>query len=638
MGEQNVKRNTDEAERQAFMKSLLHEVQALETMLERGMIESGKRRVGAEQEMFIIRPSGQPALRALDLLDAIDDERFTHEIGLFNLEANLGVQEVDAHCLRRMEAEANDIYEIARRHAADADCDIALVGILPTLTRDHLTLDGMVPTVRYKALNDALRALRGKDFEFTINGIDQLTVKHDNVMMEACNTSFQVHLQTDPSQFTRIYNIAQLVTAPLMAAAVNSPILLGHRLWHESRIAVFEHSIDARSETHQARGLRPRVHFGDRWLDQSVVEIFKEDIARFRVILTTECEEDVLGMVDRGEAPRLNALRLHNGTVYRWNRPCYGVHNGVAHLRIENRVIPSGPTVLDEIANAAFFYGMVAGMAMDDGDIRDKLPFEHAKSNFLAAAREGLRAQLHWFDDQYMTAQQLILDQLLPLARRGLDDMGIDSDDTDRYFDVLQKRVERRRTGARWLLDSAQSMQDQGTRDQRMRCLVTDMVKQQSTGIPVCDWNLAEFCEQLDFRDSYRTVSQFMVTDLFTVRADDIVDFAASLMDWRHVRHVPVEGDDGELVGLVSHRALLRLVATGQLGPDRKVTVSEIMNPDPVTVNPDTSTVEAIRIMREGNMACLPVVKDQKLVGLITEHDLIVVSSVLLERYLAEGE
>jgi CBS domain-containing protein len=164
------------------------------------------------------------------------------------------------------------------------------------------------------------------------------------------------------------------------------------------------------------------------------------------------------------------------------------------------------------------------------------------------------------------------------------------------------------------------------------------MVKQQSTGIPVCDWNLAEFCEQLDFRDSYRTVSQFMVTDLFTVRADDIVDFAASLMDWRHVRHVPVEGDDGELVGLVSHRALLRLVATGQLGPDRKVTVSEIMNPDPVTVNPDTSTVEAIRIMREGNMACLPVVKDQKLVGLITEHDLIVVSSVLLERYLAEGE
>ncbi len=638
MGEQNVKRLVDETERQAFMRSLLLEVQALETMLDKGMIESGKRRIGAEQEMFIVKQSGQPAPRVLELLERIDDERFTHEIGLFNVEANMAVQEVDAHCLRRMEAEANEIYDISRRHAQAMDCDIALVGILPTLSRDHLTLDGMVPTVRYKALNDALRALRGKDFEFTINGIDQLTVKHDNVMMEACNTSFQVHLQTDPSQFTRVYNIAQLVTAPLMAAAVNSPILLGHRLWHESRIAVFEHSIDARSETHQARGLKPRVHFGDRWVDESVAEIFKEDIARFRVILTTECEDDVLGMVERGEAPRLNALRLHNGTVYRWNRPCYGVHNGVAHLRIENRVIPSGPSVIDEVANAAFFFGMVAGMALSEDDVREKLAFEHAKSNFLAAAREGLRAQMHWFDDQYLTAQQLILDQLLPLAREGLEQVGIDPEDSRRYLDVVQKRVEDRRTGARWLLDSAQNMHQQGTIDQRMRCLVTSMIAQQSSGKPVSQWQLATFCEQLDFRDSYQTVGQFMATDLFTVRADDIVDFAASLMDWRHVRHVPVEGDDGELVGLVSHRALLRLVATGRLGPDKKVTVSEIMNPEPVTVTPDTSTVEAIRMMREGNMACLPVVKDGKLVGLITEHDLIVVSSRLLEAYLAEEQ
>ncbi len=638
MGEQNVKRNTDETERQVFMKNLLIEVQALQNMLDRGMIESGKRRIGAEQEMFIIKHSGKPALRALDLLEEIDDERFTHEIGLFNLEANLGVQELDPHCLRRMEAEAEEIYAIARNKAANLDCDIALVGILPTLGRDNLTLDAMVPTVRYKALNDALRALRGKDFEFTINGIDQLTVKHDNVMMEACNTSFQVHLQTEPSQFTRIYNICQLITAPLMAAAVNSPILLGHRLWHESRIAVFEHSIDARSDTHQRRGLKPRVHFGDHWVDESVVEIFKEDIARFRVILTTECEDDVLGMVERGEAPRLNALRLHNGTVYRWNRPCYGVHKGVAHLRIENRVIPSGPTVLDEMANAAFFYGMVAGMAAQDGDIRDRIAFDQVKSNFLAASREGLRAQLHWFDDQYLTAQTLILDQMLPLARQGLAQMGIDPDDIDRYLNVIQERVENRRTGARWLLDSAQNMNQQGTLDQRMRCLVTSMVQQQSTGEPVSRWELAEFCEKLDFRDSYQTVSQFMATDLFTVRADDIVDFAASLMDWRHVRHVPVEGDDGELVGLVSHRALLRLIATGQLGPDKKLTVREIMNANPVTVEPQTSTVDAIRMMREGNMGCLPVVRKGKLVGLITEHDLIVVSSVLLERYLNETD
>lgn len=636
MGDPNVSSITDEADRQAFMKSLLDEVQALERMLERGMIETGKRRIGAEQEMFIVNSAWKPALAALDVLEQIDDPRFTHELGLFNLEANLGVQEMDRHCLRRMEQEAQEVYGIAREAAQDVRCEIALAGILPTLGRDHLGLDAMVPTARYHALNDALRKLRGRDFEFTINGIDQLTVRHDNVMLEACNTSFQVHLQVAPEEFARLYNIAQVVTAPLMAAAVNSPILLGHRLWQESRIAVFEHSVDARSETHRTRGLKPRVHFGDHWVDDSVVEIFKEDIARFRVILTTETEDDPLGMVDRGEPPKLNALRLHNGTVYRWNRPCYGVHNGVAHLRIENRVIPSGPTVLDEVANAAFFFGMMAGFASGDDDVRDRFDFGEVKANFLAAARDGLRAQLHWYDDQYLTAKELILDQLLPLARSGLHAVGIDGDDIARYLGVIQDRVEQRRTGARWMLESIAGMQGQGTPDQRMRCLVASMVNQQSSGEPVSHWKLATFCEKLDWRDSYRYVRQFMVTDLFTVRADDIVDFAATLMDWRHVRHVPVEGDDGELVGLVSHRALLRLVATGKHNDTSKVTVAEIMKPEPVTVTPDTLTVEAIRLMREHKLACLPVVEGGKLVGLITEHDLIVVSSHLLESYLAE--
>jgi CBS domain-containing protein len=636
MGEQNVRPTDDESVKQAFMKSLLDEVQALEYMLKNGMIESGKRRIGAEQEMFLINRADKPALRVLDILDSIEDDRFTHEIGQFNIEANLGVQEVDLHCLRRLEEEAQEIYVIARKAAAEAGCQIALVGILPTISMDNLSLDAMVPETRYHALNDALRSLRGKDFEFTINGIDQLTVKHDNVMLEACNTSFQVHLQVEPDEFARLYNIAQVVTGPLLAAAVNSPVLLGHRLWHETRIAVFEHSIDARSDAHQARGLKPRVHFGDNWVDESVVEIFKEDIARFRVILTTETEEDSLGMVQRGEAPTLNALRLHNGTVYRWNRPCYGVHNGVAHLRIENRVIPSGPTVLDEIANAAFFYGMMAGFSNTVEDIREKIDFADVKTNFLAAARDGIRAQMNWFDDRYLTAQELILEQLLPLAREGLRHIGIDPADADRYLGVIHDRVSLRRTGARWMLESLGNMGEQGTKDQRMRCLVSSMVEQQTEGAPISEWQLAQFCEDLDWRDSYRNVSQFMVTDLFTVRQDDIVDFAASLMDWRHVRHVPVEGDDGELVGLVSHRSLLRLVATGKLVGDHKVTVSEIMRRDPVTVSPDSSTVDAIRLMREEKLACLPVVKNGKLVGLITEHDLVVVSSHLLERYLAE--
>jgi len=635
MGEQNVRLNSDEANSQAFMKSLLVEVNALERMLELGLFESGVRRIGAEQEMFLIDRAHKPAPRALEILQVIDDPRFTHELGLFNLEANLSPHRLEGGCFRAMEAELQDIYHKARETAGRFDCDIALVGILPTLTKANLGLDSMVPTPRYHALNDAICAMRGKDFEFTINGIDQIAVQHDNVMLEACNTSFQVHFQVSPENFVRNYNIAQVVTAPLLAAAVNSPILLGKRLWHETRIAVFEYSIDTRTNIQQERGLKPRVHFGDRWLEESVTEIFKEDIARFRNILTTETEEDPLGMIERGVIPSLNALRLHNGTVYRWNRPCYGVHDNVPHLRIENRVIPSGPTVLDEIANAAFFYGMMVGMINTVDDVRDLLTFADVKSNFLAAARDGIRAQMNWFDDTHLPAKELVLEQLLPMAREGLEECGIDGPDIDHYLGVLHDRVTQRRTGARWMLESLGNMEEHGTADQRLRCLVNSMVEQQSSGKPISQWELAEYCVEQDWRDSYRVIGQFMTQDLFTVHPDDIVDFAASLMDWRHVRHVPVEDGAGRLVGLVSHRSLLKLFAQGRVGRDEKITVDQIMDENPVTVHPDTATVEAIRLMRENKLACLPVVRGDKLVGIVTEHDFIKVASRLLESYLA---
>ncbi len=634
MGERNVQAEGDGGRHQAFMRALLEEVRALEELLASGRVESGIRRIGAEQEMFIVDRAFGPANKAMEILDGIGDERFTNELGLFNLEANLSPLVFSGDCLGRMETELQEVYQRAREAAGRHDCDIALVGILPSLTQDHLGLDSMVPWTRYHALNDALRALRGEYFRITINGIDQLSMQHDNVMLEACNTSFQVHFQVSPDEFARLYNIAQVVTAPLLAAAANSPILLGKRLWHETRIAVFQYSIDARSTVHQARGQQPRVHFGDRWVDESVAEIFKEDIARNRIVLTTDTEEDPLGMVARGEAPGLNALRLHNGTVYRWNRPCYGVVDNVAHLRIENRVMPSGPTLVDEMANAAFFFGLMAGMAELHRDVRTRIRFEDVKTNFLAAAREGIRAQLNWFDDSYLPAKQLIEEQLIPLAREGLEQMDIDRGDIERLMGILEDRVRLRRTGARWALESLENMKDEGTQEQRMRSLVSSLIRQQSTGKPIAEWEMAGFCEEQDWRASYRYVGQFMTTDLYTVREGDIVDFAATLMDWRHVRHIPVEDDAGKLAGLVSHRALLRLVANGRLGGEEKVTVGEIMNPDPLTVSPETSTVDAIRLMREKQLACLPVVREGKLVGLVTEHDLIVVASRLLEASL----
>ncbi|NBB93294.1 MAG: CBS domain-containing protein [Gammaproteobacteria bacterium] len=637
MGEQNVEQTADEQTRRAFMKALLDEVRALEDMLDAGMIESGIRRIGAEQEMFLVDRASRPAMTAMQVLETIEDPRFTHELGLFNLEANLSPLELGGDCLRQLEREADEVLAIAREHAARAaDSRVALVGILPTLTREHLTLDSIVPTARYFALNEALLRLRGSKFQFTIKGIDQLNVTHDNLMLEACNTSFQVHFQVGAEEFAHLYNIAQAVTGPLLASCVNSPVLLGKRLWHETRIAVFEHSIDARSEAHAARGHKPRVHFGDHWIEESVIEIFKEDIARFRVILTTAFEDDPIGMVARGEVPRLKALCLHNGTVYRWNRACYGISdNGKPHLRIENRVIPSGPTVLDEVANAAFFFGMMSQLSHNLDDIRDHLSFSDAKSNFLAAAREGLRAQQVWFGGRQVTAQELIIDELLPLARDGLNEAGIDERDIDRYLGVIRARVENRRTGARWLLESLENMRGEGTEHERLRAVTSSMIEQSESGQPVADWELAGFCNKQDWRDSYRTVGQFMATDLFTVRPDDIVDFAASLMEWRYVRHVPVEDDSGQLLGLISHRQLLRLIARGNRN-DGIITVRDIMRPDPVTVGPETTTVEAIRLMREHRLSCLPVVEDGKLLGLVTEYDLVVVAGRLLESYLAE--
>jgi CBS domain-containing protein len=369
-----------------------------------------------------------------------------------------------------------------------------------------------------------------------------------------------------------------------------------------------------------------------------VIEIFKEDIARFRVILTTQFEEDPIGMVARGETPRLRALCLHNGTVYRWNRACYGISdNGQPHLRIENRVIPSGPTVLDEVANAAFFFGMMSRLSNTVDDIRKHLSFSDVKSNFLAAAREGLRAQQVWFDNHQVTAQELIIDELLPMAREGLFEAGIDEQDVERYLGVIRARVENRRTGARWQLESLENMRGEGNEHERLRALVSSMVDQSQSGHPVAEWQLAAFCDQQDWRDSYRHVGQFMATDLFTVRPDDIVDFAASLMEWRHVRHVPVEDDSGQLLGLVSHRQLLRLIARGNRSDD-PVTVRDIMRPDPITVSPETTTVEAIRLMRDNRLSSLPVAQDGKLVGLVTEYDLIVVASRLLESYLSEDQ
>lgn len=634
MAEQSIQTESDENAKRTFMKALLNEVHALERMLESDAFETGVRRIGAEQEMFLIDNACRPAPISMEVLEAIDDKRFTYELGRFNLEANLLPHTLGENCLSRMHDELVEVVDLARKTANHWDAHVLLTGILPTLTQSDLGLDNMVPIPRYHALNKGLMQLRDGDFRLGIKGIDQLDIHHGNVMLEACNTSFQIHFQTDPAEFTRLYNMAQAVTGPLLAAACNSPLLLGRRLWQETRIAVFEHSIDARSNVHQARGLNPRVHFGDHWIEHGVAEIFKEDIARFRIVLTTDTEEDPMAMVEEGVPPKLKALTLHNGTVYRWNRPCYGVFDGKAHLRIENRVLPAGPTLLDEMANAAFFFGMLAGLAEEVDDVVELMAFVDCKTNFFAAARLGLKAQMTWLDGSHMPVVDLIRESLLPLAQRGLKSAQIAQTDIDCYLGVIAQRVDSQINGARWQLQSLNRMQDKGKPDERMRALTDAMLTRQMDGNPVHEWETAGFSETQDWRESYRNVGQFMSTDLFTVRPDDIVDFAASLMEWKHLRHVPVEDDSGRLVGLISHRSLLRMIARAPREGRDQVIVRDIMKPDPMTVTPDTPTTNAIRLMREHKLGCLPVVKEGHLVGLVTERDLIEVAGRLLEEHL----
>ena len=639
MGRHDLPKAYSDEQLRAFMKVILADVHALERMLDEERFETGVRRIGAEQEMFLVDRSGRAWCGVDAMMQKLAHPQFTYELAQYNLECNLSPQEFGGSCLSSMEAEARDLVQMARQTAQDLGGGIVLAGILPTLRRSDLTIDSMVQNPRYLALNDAMSLLRGGEFVFSIKGVDELKMMHDNVMLESCNTSFQMHFQVGPREFAKLYNVAQAITAPVLAAAVNSPLLLGRRLWRETRVALFQQSVDARSAAHQMRGRRPRVSFGDGWVRDSVLEIFREDIARFRVVLATELDEAPDAVLDRNESPELTALRLHNGTVYRWNRPCYGIGNGQPHLRIEARAFPAGPTIADEMANAAFFFGLMAAVSNEFDDVSKVMSFDDAQGNFVAAARLGMQSNLVWFHGKEYAAQELIQEVLLPMARGGLENAKVDGCDIDRYLGIISERVRRGRTGARWVVDSLASMGDKGTKNQRMHALVRALQSRQVNGDPVHTWDLADTGEFDGWKESYVQVGQFMTTDLFTVHPEDVVDLAASLMDWRHIRHVPVEDNEGMLVGLVSHRSLLRLVGQGMRKVDRAtVAVKDIMRRDPITVMPGTPTLEAIELMRRHKVGSLPVVEEgNRLVGIITERDLIRVAAMLFEKHLREA-
>lgn len=637
MGEFNVRLATDKRDSQLFVKQLLKDAKALERMIQEDWFERDVVRIGAEQELCLVNRQGKPAPINLELIEAAAHPAITSEVARFNLEFNLEPRVFQGDALSRMEEEIRSLYELVRTKAATLGAEPVLAGILPTIRKFDVSMDNLTPLDRYRALMDALNLLRADELELKIRGIDELRIKHDSPLLEGCNTGFQVHLQVRPEEFAELYNIAQLITAPVLAVSAFSPLLFGKRLWYETRVALFQQSVDTRTTSEYLRHQSPRVMFGSHWVRNGILDIYREDITRYRVLLSADMDENVFAMLKNGVTPRLRALNIHNGTVYRWNRPCYGISpNGKPHLRIENRILPAGPTILDEMASAAFWLGLMKGIQQELGDPSRLLSFEEVGLNFLAAARTGITSKFNWIGAKQIGVSTLVKRELLPLARIGLERMAVDSADIDRYLGTLQERVESERTGAQWMLNSFMALK-QKTRSPEdvLRSITTALIQHQKKESPAHTWPLAGDASSPDFDPGHLLVEEFMVTDVYTVQPDDILELVAELMDWNRIRYLPVENERGELEGLITSRILLRHFSRKHLENERRkpLSVKALMIREPVTVQPEQTVLEVLDLMQSRQIGCLPVVKNNRLVGIVTQSDFVNITAGMIKRY-----
>jgi len=632
----HVELSTDPDDLRRFSCALINDIKALDQMLERNVFETAPMRIGAELEVCLVNSSWRPAPLSMKVLEAIGDPHFTTEHSLYNLELNLDPIELGGDCLYRLEGDLDRYIARLDRALAEFDGAVIMMGILPTIRRSDLRLDNLTPLDRYHVLNNALTKLRGGPYEFRIEGLDELITRHSSIMFEGCNTSFQVHLQVRPEEAVAAYNWSQAISAPLLAASTFSPLLLGKRLWQETRIALFQQSIDTRrSESDTLRVKHSRITFGNRWLEKSVTELFREDLAAYRLICARDVPRDSLEALAAGEIPALTALQLHNGTVYRWNRLCYGITGEKPHLRIENRVLPSGPSVVDQVANAAFWLGMMNARPKACDRIGETFDFDDARLNFIKAAHHGLETCFHWFGGEMRPAIELILDELIPMARDGLTNAGVDAGDRDRYLGIIEERVRANCNGSRWVLDNHRRLIRRNDTYEVNVAITAASHQYRKTGQPVHRWGPVEIDFAGDWVNRFFRVSQIMATDIFAVREIDPIYFVSNVMTWRHLRFVPVEDSRGALAGLITRSKLLELLADGETNA-RQATAAEAMITDPLTVTPDTLTLDALDLMRAKGIGCLPVVRKGKLVGMLTELELMSLSEHTLHGLRAE--
>jgi gamma-glutamyl:cysteine ligase YbdK (ATP-grasp superfamily) len=487
MGEDVEAQEFTRADRTRYREKVHRCLDVFERMLTEEQFHTDDPMTGLEVELNLVDEAGDPALKNAEALEAIANPAFQTELGQFNIEINVPPARLRESGLRTFETHLRRSLNDAEARSSEVGAHQVMIGILPTLAPGHLSPSHMSANPRYRLLSEQILHARGEDIRIDITGPERLITTADSILPEAACTSTQFHVQTSPEQFAAYWNASQAISPIQVAIGANSPFCLGRELWRETRIPLFEQAADTRSEELKAQGVRPRVWFGERWIN-SVFDLFEENVRYFPALLPITNDEDPVAVFEEGGAPTLGELRLHNGTVYRWNRPVYDINDGTPHLRVENRVLPAGPTVADLIANAAFYFGLVRHLAESDRPLWSQMSFQAAEENFETAAEDGIDATVYWPGLGEMKATELVLRRLLPMAHAGLESWGVDAEERDRLLGIIEQRCLLGVNGAGWFVDRMHRRSGDDRFD-ALRATLLEYCERMHSNEPVHTWD-----------------------------------------------------------------------------------------------------------------------------------------------------
>jgi len=486
MGEEVEEQEFTGADRTRHREKVRRCLDVFERMLRESAFDTDDPMTGLEVELNLVDEAGDPALRNAEALEAIADPDFQTELGQFNIEMNSPPVTLREEGLTGFEAGLRRSLNEAERRSSAVGAHLVMIGILPTLAEAHLSIDAISSNPRYLLLSEQVLRARGEDISIDIRGVDMLRTTADSVLPEAACTSTQLHVQTTPERFAAYWNASQAIAAVQLALAANSPYLLGKQLWRETRVPLFEQATDTRSDELKAQGVRPRVWFGEGWIT-SVFDLFEENVRYFPALLPVTDDEDPLTVLEAGGTPNLSELRLHNGTIWRWNRPVYDIAGGRPHLRVENRVLPAGPTVVDMVANAAFYFGLVRSLAESERPLWSQMSFSAAEENFHVAARDGVDAEIYWPAVGRVRATELVLRRLLPMAYDGLAAWGVERSEAEHYLGIIEGRCLAGTNGAEWFVRQMAQREDMDRYD-ALRAVLATYREGMDANVPVHLW------------------------------------------------------------------------------------------------------------------------------------------------------